>query len=89
MWGIFPCLCYGTVVDWSIACFTVTSPPSAFVCSLLLLLKQIILHGAALDGDAMMVTALIKAGAACSGGRDSDGMTPLHAAAQGGRYVDQ
>lgn len=33
-----------------------------------------------------MVEALLKAGAASSGERERDGQTPLHAAAEGGRY---
>lgn len=34
-----------------------------------------------------MVETLIKAGASSSGERERDGQTPLHAAAEGGRYV--
>lgn len=36
-----------------------------------------------------MVSALLKAGASCSGGWAKDGVTPLHAAARGGRYVEE
>ena len=40
-----------------------------------------ILHGPALEGDATMVSVLLKEGTACLGGRESDGMTLFHAAA--------
>lgn len=43
------------------------------------------LQGAAAEGDLTMVETLLKAGAACWGERDRDGLTPLHAAAEGGR----
>ncbi|CAM9485175.1 unnamed protein product [Laminaria digitata] len=45
---------------------------------------KILLQGAATEGDATMVAALLKAGASSSGGRVKDGVTPLHAAARGG-----
>lgn len=48
---------------------------------------QVPLQGAAAEGDLTMVEALIKAGAATSGERERDGQTPLHAAAEGGRYI--
>lgn len=47
---------------------------------------QVPLQGAAIEGDLTMVTTLLKAGAASSGERERDGQTPLHAAAEGGRY---
>lgn len=44
------------------------------------------LQGAAAEGDLTMVETLMKAGASISGERERDGLTPLHAAAEGGRY---
>lgn len=42
------------------------------------------LQAAATKGDLMMVEALLKAGADCTGRSGQEGSTPLHAAATGG-----
>ncbi len=59
---------------------TNTPPPAGCV-------RKVPLQGAAAEGDLTMVETLIKAGASSSGERERDGQTPLHAAAEGGRYV--
>lgn len=76
---------YGTVVD-RVAVFFTVNPSFIF---LVLLLFQIILGGAAVEGDADMVLALLNAGASASGKRSKESPTPLHAAAKGGRCVNQ
>lgn len=43
------------------------------------------LQAAAAEGDLAMVKTLLQAGAACSGERERDGQTPLHAAIVGGK----
>lgn len=41
-----------------------------------------------MEGDFTMVSALLKAGSAVSGENDREGLTPLHAAAEGGRCAE-
>lgn len=61
----------------------------SYVCinSMILYYYKVPLQGAAVERDLTMVEALLKAGAASSGERERDGQTPLHAAAEGGRYT--